>query len=330
MEELRSSARDSAKAEDFRAEGGEMDIRQLRYFLGVVEAKSLSKASGQLHVAQPALGVHIRNLERELGAKLLDRHARGVAPTEAGQRLARHAIQLLKQFDQAREDLIDFATNPSGRVLLCVGRSVPRIVAAVVAERCRKRFPEIQLRIVEGWRQHTEGNSEGADADLVITFFAQKKPQFVYEPLVQDELVLVYSPRNPRLPREIDFHTVAERMLILPSAVHFTRRLINMAAESEGRDLKVYCDMDSLEATRELVIRGVADTVMPIASVRDDVEDGKLRTAKIRNRRLRRTLYMLQSTSPSRSSAIDLVRREIRSLILEIARDDSFGWKKVA
>lgn len=307
-----------------------MDIRQLRYFLGVVDAKSLSKASNQLHVAQPALGVHIRNLERELGAKLLNRHARGVAPTEAGQRLARHASQLMRQFDRAREDLIDYATHPSGRVLLCVGRSVPRIVAAFAAERCRKRFPEIQLGIIEGWRQHIDRTSEEADADLAIAFFPHKSPQFVAEPLIQDELVLVYSPKYARLPSAVDFHVLAERMLVLPSDVHFTRRLINMAAELEGRDLKVYCDMDSLEATRELVMRGVADTVLPIASVREDVKNGKLRTAKIKNQRLQRTLCMLQSSSQSRSSAIDLVSREIRSLILEFARDDSFGWKQVA
>jgi len=306
-----------------------MDIRQLRYFLGVVDAKSLSKASNQLHVAQPALGVHIRNLERELGAKLLNRHARGVAPTEAGQRLARHASQLVRQFDRAREDLIDYATSPSGRVLLCVGRSVPRIVAAVAAERCREKYPEIHLGIVEGWRRHIK-TSEEVDADLGITFFPHKNPQFVSEPLVQDELVLVYSPKYVRLPREIDFHILAERLLILPSEVHFTRRLVNMAAELEGRDLKVYCDMESLEATKELVMRGVADTVLPIASVREDVKDGKLRTAKIKNQRLHRILCMLQSASQSRSSAIDLVSREIRSLILEFARDDSFGWKKVA
>jgi LysR family transcriptional regulator, nitrogen assimilation regulatory protein len=307
-----------------------MDVRQLRYFLGVVEAKSFTKASCQLHVAQPALGVHIRNLERELGTKLLNRHARGVAPTEAGQRLARHASQLLRQFDRAREDLIDYAASPSSRVLLCIGRSVPRIVTAIVAERCRKRFPEIQLWVGEGWRQHINGTSEETDADLVITFFPHKTSQFVSEPLVQDELVLVYSPKNARLPREIDFHILTERMLILPSEVHSTRRLVDMAAELEGRELKVYCDVDSVEATRELVIRGVADTVLSVASVREDVRSGKLRTAKIRNRRLQRTLCLLQSASHSRSSAIDLVSREIRSLILEFARDDSFGWKKVA
>src|SRR5258705_2799897 len=77
--------------------GDGMDIRQLRYFVGVLEAKSLNKASVLLHVAQPALSTQIRNLERELGVKLLDRHARGIAPTKAGERLGQQAYQLFRE-----------------------------------------------------------------------------------------------------------------------------------------------------------------------------------------------------------------------------------------
>ena len=60
-----------------------MTIRQLRYFLRIIELKSFSKAAAYLHVAQPALGLQIRKLEEELGVKLLNRHSRGITPTEA-------------------------------------------------------------------------------------------------------------------------------------------------------------------------------------------------------------------------------------------------------
>ena len=57
-----------------------MDIKQLRYFMGVLEAKSITKAAEHLYVAQPALGLQIRKLEEELGVELFVRHSRGVAP----------------------------------------------------------------------------------------------------------------------------------------------------------------------------------------------------------------------------------------------------------
>lgn len=64
-----------------------MDLRKLRYFAGVVEAKSMSKAANRLHVAQPALSKSLRSLEDDFGAELLRRSPQGVAATEAGLRL---------------------------------------------------------------------------------------------------------------------------------------------------------------------------------------------------------------------------------------------------
>ena len=168
-----------------------MDVRQLRYFVGVLEAKSLNKASGLLHVAQPALGAQIRNLERELGLKLLHRHPRGVEPTEAGERLARHARQLLLQIDRMRQEVSDYATTPSGRVLMCMARSLPREVSTSIAERCQTTLPDVKLRIVEGFRQRV--SVEGSMADLALTFYPEDGVPFVWEPLVQDELVFVFS-----------------------------------------------------------------------------------------------------------------------------------------
>ncbi len=306
-----------------------MDIRQLRYFVGVLEARSLTKASGLLHVAQPALGAQIRNLERELGAKLLHRHARGVVPTAAGERLAQHAGDLLRQFDLVRQDLMHYATAPSGRVLLSVGRTIPRIVSATIAERCRIKFPDIQLRIMEGCpKPHDE--SIPSEPDLIVAFRMDGDVPPTTEALVQDELAFIYGGQGERLAREIDFRSAALRSLILPTHPHDRRRLVEGAAELLGLSLKVYCEIDSLETTRELVARGVADTLLPIACVREELKNRKLRAAKVRNRQLHRTLQLFHANGTSKSSAHDLVRCEVRSVILEFAQDDSFGWKRVA
>ena len=304
-----------------------MDMRQLRYLVGVLEAKSLNKASALLHVAQPALGAQIRNLERELGAKLLSRHSRGVVATDAGERLARHAQHLLQEFDRVRQDLIDYAATPSGSVLLCVGRGLPRVVAATIAERCRKMFPEIKLRIVVGGRKQLNELSKVSENDLALTFRPHDDNNFASEPLIQDELLLCSA---RRLPREISFHKLIERLLILPSEPHYVRRLVATAAGQVGRELKIYCDIDSMNTTMELVKRGVADTLIPFGWVQEDVKEGKLRTAKVRDPKLQRTLYLLHSSRQSRSSTIDLVRREIRAIIREFAHDGTFGWKTVA
>lgn len=307
-----------------------MDIRQLRYFVGVLEAKSLTKASALLHVAQPALGMQIRNLERELGVELVRRHPRGVTATEAGTRLLRRAEHLLQEFDLVRQGLIDDRTSPNGRVLLRVGRGLPRIVAATIAERCRRMFPDIQLSVVVGGRKQLYPVANAAEPELVLTFRPRDDLHLVSESLIQDELYLVCSAKETGVPHEIDFRKLTDRLLILPREPHYLRRLVDSIAQRIGRELKVYCDVDSLDTTAELVKRGLANTILPLGWVREDVRDGKFQIAKITDPMLQRTLFMLHSSSHSQSSTLNLIRREAREVILTFAHDQSFGWKTIS
>src|SRR3546814_13559493 len=82
-------------------EDGTVDIRQLRYFVQIIENGSLSKASRQLHIAQPALSQQLAKLEDQVGKPLLHRSSKGVSPTENGLALYNHARFMLLQPDQA-------------------------------------------------------------------------------------------------------------------------------------------------------------------------------------------------------------------------------------
>ena len=82
-----------------------MDLRQLRYFVAIVQSGSISRAALQLNVAQPALSMHIRNMETDLGTPLLFRAPHGVQPTEAGLILFRNARAILDQVETARHEI---------------------------------------------------------------------------------------------------------------------------------------------------------------------------------------------------------------------------------
>jgi LysR family transcriptional regulator, nitrogen assimilation regulatory protein len=316
-----------------------VDIRQLRYFVGVLEARSLSKAAGLLNVAQPALGVQIRNLERELGTQLLQRHARGVFPTEAGQRLAQHATQLLRQFELARKDLIEFARAPHSRVTLHAGRTIPRDIIATIAETCRERYPEVQLALTEGRiRQIAELGSGGDRPDLVLTFRPDAhllspsnglpEDLWTVQSIVQDELYFVSSPSVECADDAVDLRAAFAWPLVLPSASHAIRQMIDVAAEAVGCELNIYCNVDSIESTKKIVMHGSAASFLPLAFVRDELRDGRLRAAKTNDHRLRRTLRILRSTNQRRSSSVDLVHRLISDLLVEATADRSLGWSR--
>src|SRR5690606_13813637 len=84
---------------------GTINERQLRYFVKVAELGNMTKAESALNVAQPALGLQIRQLEDMLGTPLLERHSRGVEMTAAGQLLYERALEILSLFEKAEADV---------------------------------------------------------------------------------------------------------------------------------------------------------------------------------------------------------------------------------
>src|SRR5688500_18807169 len=95
-----------------------MDLRQLHYFVSIVDAGSFSRAAAALNLAQPSLSRQVALLETDLGQRLLTRTGRGVAPTEAGEALLVHARAMLDIAQRARDELRELHASPGGRVVV--------------------------------------------------------------------------------------------------------------------------------------------------------------------------------------------------------------------
>jgi len=117
-----------------------MELRQLRYFVGISEAGSVLRASATLHVAQPALSQQISALEAELGARLFDRSSRGVTLTEAGKVFLEHARVVLADVERARMAVADSTVVPSGDVTVGLPTTVALVATVPVLQACRERL----------------------------------------------------------------------------------------------------------------------------------------------------------------------------------------------
>jgi LysR family nitrogen assimilation transcriptional regulator len=260
-----------------------------------------------------------------LGVELLQRHARGVIPTKAGELLAERAETLLRQFSRIRQELIDFDSEPSGRVTLGLTSTVAQVVVATFVERCRRKYPEVRLVITEARRKDLIDKVTHEEIDLGLAFRPQGDDEIVSEALVHDELVFVHS---KKLANEIDFRAIVANELILPSEPHLVRRMVDRAAAAIGMELNIFYDVDSVTMIKELVKRGLAPTILPFAAVHEEVEDGKLFVARIKDANFFRTLFLLHSARRPPSRSIDLIRDEVRTLIGEFADGGSLGWSR--
>src|SRR5262245_39407565 len=122
-----------------------MDMRQLRYFVQIVESGSLAKASRQLFIAQPALSQQMARLEEEVGKPLLVRSSRGVSPTDNGSALYHHATFMLRQLEQAVAVARQETAALSGRVTLGLAPTTNCQLGLPLIRHMKRKLPGVML-----------------------------------------------------------------------------------------------------------------------------------------------------------------------------------------
>ena len=253
-----------------------MDLRQLAYFVRIVELKSFTRAAEQLRVAQPALGFQVRKLEEELQTQLLVRHSRGVEPTEAGWLLLERARHLLQEAALTKTALRGHSGPPRGRVTLGIAPSFGHEFATTLMLRCLQELPEVSLNLAQNlgptiveWLH--AGRIELAclgpiDDDRLVT-----------ERLFTHDLFLVEAARGTDTPSQpIAFCEAVTQPLILPATHAGLRARLEALATAAGVSLQVACEVQSDILALELVQQSVGATVSTLTAVRQEVEQGRL------------------------------------------------------
>jgi DNA-binding transcriptional LysR family regulator len=172
-----------------------LDLRHLRYFVTVARARNLSHAAAELRVAQPALSRQIRDLEHELGVTLLERHAKGVTPTLAGEALARGAAQLLSDLTWSLERAEATAAGRRGRVVVGAMRfAIAHGFLGKLEEVLRREHPEITFVLQErDYREAIEDVASG-EIDVAVTIFDETRSALVAAPLWSERVDLALLP----------------------------------------------------------------------------------------------------------------------------------------
>jgi LysR family nitrogen assimilation transcriptional regulator len=227
-----------------------MDTRVLNYFTRVIETGSISRAARQLGIAQPALSQHVAALEADFGTKLLHRSTRGVTATAAGQQLYRHAQQMLRLLDQAHKATTLAKDTITGSVTLGLtpGTAQSPLPIAVIRQMAR-RFPGVTLNTHEALSKDLRVSLQDGRIDLAIICGSTNAPSVLLHPLFSEEMRFVGSKNlmaglDPQRPATCS--KINEFDLILPSAGHDLRRLIDHAFAREGLTPHVVHESDSL------------------------------------------------------------------------------------
>ncbi|HEY7687314.1 MAG TPA: LysR substrate-binding domain-containing protein [Dongiaceae bacterium] len=312
-----------------------MDIRQLRYFVQIVECGSLSKASRQCHVAQPALSQQLAKLEDMVGKPLLHRSSKGVWPTDNGLALYHHARFMLRQHDQA----LSIARSEAGAIQGMVSVGLPATTVSAIGlplvRRIRERYPGVLLNVVEGMSGHIGQLMRMGQLDLAVLFSNDVARDLTIEPLMVEELFLIVPEGSALVPRRqtaISIAEAAELPLILPTGSHGLRQRIAAEFDNRGLTVNVVAEIDSLSLLMNCVHDGIGATIKPMGAVMQEGARGrKWRCLPFSDVRFRRRNF-LYSLPPERLTAVAaMVTSELKETVGELVESKVWpGFEGVA
>ncbi len=269
-----------------------MDLRQLAYFVRVVEAGSFSAAGAELMLSQPTLSRQVALLEAEFDQRLLTRTGRGVQPTDAGLALLNHAKAIIEQAERAREELRDMRGMPRGRVVVGLPPRIALVATTRLVQRFRAAFPQAVITVAEGLSVHLREWLIAGRIDLAMLFDPPSSPQLSYETLAHESLILAARRSRPRLPARLSLKSLANHPLVLPSSPNAIRSLLDRTLSPRNITLQIVAEVNTVQASLALVCDGVGATVLPEGALASARHSSILQVARIGPPEIRNTLVL--------------------------------------
>lgn len=301
-----------------------MDIRQLRYFLAIVDQGSITRASAVLGVAQPALSLHIKNMEEALDTRLLHRSRSGVTPTEPGTLLAQRARTILEDIARTEDDIRTLDADPAGVVRIGLPGTISSLIALPLIQAARERYPRIQLTIAEAMSGFIAEWLCDGRVDIAVLYEAARTKETVSTQLLEEELVVLWH-GDTDCPAKMLLSGLRDVPMVLPSSAHGLRAQVDAALGKLGITARVEIEIDSYANIKRLVAAGYGASVLPLHAVMDEVQSGELVVSRITDPGFWRGAHLVYPSGRQVTRAQAAIRDLVRDVVLTLLEDGDWA-----
>jgi LysR family nitrogen assimilation transcriptional regulator len=297
-----------------------VELKELRNFMRVARAGSVSRAATELRLAQPALSRQIRKLEHELGVSLFARHGRGVRLSAAGSLLLERAEAITQLVRETGEEIRDERARSGGRITLGVPPAAGRLLIPPFVERFQKAWPQTTLHMREGVTSSLLEWLIEKRIDIAILHNPPHLEALDIVPLLSERMLVIGPPahriKDRTHPATFRIRDLGELPLILPNMAHTNRRLVEHAALEHGVRLRIKIEADSVAFAKAMVEKGLGYTILTYAAVQDDVERKRLTVYPI----MRPTLSTKVTLVTLRDKQVAKLIRDTGALLHDVCR----------
>ncbi len=276
-----------------------MDLWQLHIFVSVVEHKSFSKASKAIHLSQPTVSSHIKELEDHFQCRLLDRMGKTTEPTKAGKILLQYSKKLLTLRDQAESALHDFLGQIKGELFIG-GSTIPSayIIPGLIGP-FMNQFEDISIKLTAGDTMQIIKDIKDGMLEIGIVGAKINDPQIIQKKLIKDEMKLIV-PAGHRWAKKTAIHCskLSEEKLITREKGSGTWASILKgmdASKFDSKELNTHITMGNTMSVIQGILNHIGISILSTIAVKDDIENGRLAALSVTGLDLTRHFYLTLS-----------------------------------
>ncbi|EBI1852604.1 tricarballylate utilization LysR family transcriptional regulator TcuR [Salmonella enterica subsp. enterica serovar Miami] len=295
-----------------------MELRQLRYFVHIIETGSMGSAAQDLDIGVSALSQQMSRLENELAIRLLQRTSRGVTPTNAGLAFYSQAQLALRHADDAI--LAAREARLSGHVSVGMAPSTASILGIPFIHAMQENYADVRLHVVESLSGNLERMINTRQIDLAVVFQKDKILRWSARPILEEQLFLIGShallaalPDNPITPEQL-----AGIPLIMPSQGHGLRGRLDAVCQEHALNVEIVAEIDGLALLMRAVRDGLGATLQPGAAI-SHLDNDALRVIGVHNPVLSRPNFLVSLSddelTPAGLAARVVLTKVMRQLV---------------
>ncbi|EBW2058318.1 tricarballylate utilization LysR family transcriptional regulator TcuR [Salmonella enterica subsp. enterica serovar Infantis] len=295
-----------------------MELRQLRYFVRIIETGSMGSAAQDLDIGVSALSQQMSRLENELAIRLLQRTSRGVTPTNAGLAFYSQAQLALRHADDAI--LAAREARLSGHVSVGMAPSTASILGIPFIHAMQENYADVRLHVVESLSGNLERMINTRQIDLAVVFQKDKILRWSARPILEEQLFLIGShallaalPDNPITPEQL-----AGIPLIMPSQGHGLRGRLDAVCQEHALNVEIVAEIDGLALLMRTVRDGLGATLQPGAAI-SHLDNDALRVIGVHNPVLSRPNFLVSLSddelTPAGLAARVVLTKVMRQLV---------------
>ena len=276
-----------------------MDIHHLKIFAAVYQNRSFSRASEQLHISQPTISEHIKNLEQELDCKLFDRLGRTIIPTPQAELILPLALQVVEEVASIPELLVEASKAIRGQLIIGASTIPGTYLLPALASAFKKEHPDVSFEIRIHDTALITDMVEGHELLFGVVGAGVKNKQLSMQPFYKDELICAATPELAEQCQKGDIQSAPFLQREQGSGTRLATEKFLKERKIDFKDLDIAATLGSTAAIKEAIKAGLGVSILSKMAIKEELVSKALQEISLGGPPMQRDFYLMRHAKRS-------------------------------